>query len=138
MTRGEHRATLGVVWESSLFEGRAPAGHVLFRVILGGERQPEVATMTADDVVVLARRELEAVLGITAGPALHGAILWPNAIAQYVVGHRAIVDAARAATARHRGLWLCGTSYDGNSFASAVGAGRALADRLIESKGASA
>jgi oxygen-dependent protoporphyrinogen oxidase len=132
MTRAEERATLGVVWESSLFPGRAPAGHALLRVILGGERRPDVAAMPDDEIVSLARRELEAVLGVRATPVLHGTIAWPNAIAQYVVGHRAIVDGAKAIAARHPGLALAGTSYDGNSFASAVASGRALADRMIE------
>jgi oxygen-dependent protoporphyrinogen oxidase len=131
-TRAERCATLGVVWESSLFQGRAPDGHALLRVILGGERRPDVAGMPIDDVVALARRELEAVLGVRAAPVLHGAIAWPNAIAQYVVGHTARVAEARALAARHEGLHLAGTSYDGNSFAGAVASGRALADRLLE------
>jgi oxygen-dependent protoporphyrinogen oxidase len=136
VTRGENQATLGVVWESSLFAGRAPEGYALFRVILGGERRPDVASMPLDDVTALARHELEPVLGIAARPALHGAIAWPNGIAQYVVGHAACVAAARSAAERHGGLSLCGTSYDGNSFASAVTAGRVLADRLLERHGA--
>ena len=43
VTRREGLATLGVVWESSLFPGRAAAGMALLRVILGGARRPEMA-----------------------------------------------------------------------------------------------
>jgi oxygen-dependent protoporphyrinogen oxidase len=138
MTRAEHRATLGVVWESSLFEGRAPDGHVLFRAILGGERRPDVATMPSDAIVALARAELDAVLGTRADPVLHGAVAWPNAIAQYVMGHAERVSAARARAAQWPGLELCGTSYDGNSFASAIASGRAAADALLQRKEATA
>src|SRR5262249_29985197 len=49
--------TLGVVWESSLFAGRAPAGHVLLRAMLGGARRPQVATLDAPALLERARRE---------------------------------------------------------------------------------
>ncbi len=34
--RGEGLRTLGVLWDSSVYPGRAPAGHALMRVMLGG------------------------------------------------------------------------------------------------------
>ncbi len=129
--RGEGLATLGVVWESSLFEGRAPAGYALLRVILGGARNPAAATWPADARIALARGELARTMGLTAAPARVWTFAWPGAIAQYVRGHRERVAAVRVALARHGGLTVCGTSYDGISFGAAIDAGRAHADRLL-------
>jgi oxygen-dependent protoporphyrinogen oxidase len=131
VARSEGLATLGVVWESSLFEGRAPAGQALLRVILGGARDPSVAARPEADRIALAREELARVMGLTATPTRTWAFTWPGAIAQYVRGHRERVAAAREAIARQAGLSLCGTSYDGVAFGAAIDAGRAHADALL-------
>ncbi len=131
VTRGEGLATLGVVWESTLFAGRAPAGHALLRVILGGARDPSIATRPEPEVIALARSELARVLGLTAKPERTWAFGWPGAIAQYVRGHRERVALTRAAIGRHAGLSLCGTAYDGVSFGAAIDAGRAHADTVL-------
>ena len=132
VTRGEGMATLGVVWESSLFEGRAPEGHVLVRAILGGPRRPDVAERSPEETTQLARTEFAQIMGVHAEPAHAWTFRWPMAIAQYTRGHAARRDEARAALRAHPGLALVGTSYDGVSFGSAIDAGRAEADRVIE------
>ncbi len=131
VTRGEGLATLGVVWESTLFAGRAPAGHALLRVILGGARDPSIVSRPEPERIALARAELARVLRVTAEPVRTWAFAWPGAIAQYVRGHRERVAAARAAVGRHAGLTLCGTAYDGVSFGAAIDAGRAHADTVL-------
>ncbi len=129
--RGEGQVTLGVVHESALFDGRAPAGAALLRIILGGPRDPAIAARSDAELVLLARRELARVVGDVGEPLGVWTFRWPHAIAQYVRGHRERTARARARLERHPGLYLCGTSYDGISFGSAVAAGRALADRLL-------
>ncbi len=132
-TRGEGLATLGVVWESSLFPHRAPAGHVLLRAMLGGARRPEVAGWTDDAVLDVARRELAGVLGITAAPVHASVHAWPAAIAQYTLGHRQRRVRLFAQAAGHPGLVLCGTAYDGVSFNDAVKSGRQAALAFADS-----
>jgi oxygen-dependent protoporphyrinogen oxidase len=124
VTRRERMATLGVVWESSLFPGRAPEGMVLLRAFLGGARRPDLASIDATGALALARQELGQVLGISAAPARTWTFHWPAAIAQYTVGHLDRVAAIRARLLQHGGLTVCGTSYDGTSFNQAIAAGR--------------
>jgi oxygen-dependent protoporphyrinogen oxidase len=130
----EKLRTLGAVWESSLFAGRAPAGAVLLRVMLGGVRHPEMAALDEAELVFWARRELAIVLGITQSPLSAWVRRWPRAIAQYEVGHLARVAEVRARIAHHPGLELCGSSFGGMSFVSAVAsgaeAGREILTRL--------
>ena len=103
VTRPERLATLGVVWESSLFPGRAPEGMALLRVFLGGARRPDVARLDAAAAIALARDELQRVMGITAAPARTWSFHWPDAIAQYTVGHaERVADDSRAARAARR------------------------------------
>ena len=124
--------TLGVVWESSLFEGRAPAGMVLLRVMVGGVRHPRVSGLPEAELLAVARAELEPVLGITAAPVRSWIRAFPDAIAQYTLGHSARVARARERLERLPGLELSGTSYDGVSFNHAVRSGTLLAERVLD------
>jgi oxygen-dependent protoporphyrinogen oxidase len=134
--RREDLATLGVVWESSLFDGRAPDGYVLVRAILGGARKPAIAALSETERTTLAEREMARVLRLRAAPVKTWTFAWPGAIAQYTRGHRERVADARAAIAAHPGLSFCGTSFDGVSFGAAIDAGRAHADAVLADFGA--
>ncbi|MCC7126717.1 MAG: protoporphyrinogen oxidase [Acidobacteria bacterium] len=134
-TRGEGLTTLGVVWESSLFPGRAKDGTVLVRAILGGSRTPSAVDSGESALVETARAELRRVMQVTAEPLHVSAVAWPQAIAQYVVGHEERVRDIRQRVAAFPGLSVCGTGYDGVSFNHAVKAGRQWAHRLAEREG---
>jgi oxygen-dependent protoporphyrinogen oxidase len=58
--------TLGVLWESSLFDGRAPEGHALLRVMMGGSRRPGVLAL--DEAELIARTPSRCAPGCGAGP----------------------------------------------------------------------
>lgn len=132
VTRPERLSTLGVVWESSLFPGRAPEGMALLRVFLGGARQPALVHASEENALAIAREELRRVMGIEAPPARTWVFRWPHAIAQYTVGHLERMVAIRDRVDRHRGLTLCGTSYEGVSFNHAVASGRRTARRVAD------
>jgi len=131
VSRGERLDTLGVLWESSVFEGRAEPGTALMRVMLGGARRPEVAALPESELLERARRELGRVMGISAAPLRTWVWRWPRAISQYDIGHAARVAAARARVALHPGLELCGTSYDGVSFTAGVSSAAEAAGRIL-------
>ena len=129
--RDEGLDTLGVVWESSLFAQRAPAGRVLLRMMLGGARRPHVAELSAPELLERARRDLATTMGIAAEPFRHWIWHWPRAITQYTRGHLDRVARARARLVRHPGLELCGTSYDGISVTAAIHSAESAAARVL-------
>jgi oxygen-dependent protoporphyrinogen oxidase len=133
VTRAEALATLGVLWESSIFPNRAPDGRVLLRAFLGGARRPELAVAGEVALVDMARQDLRRVLGVVRPPVHVSVFRWPQAIAQYTLGHVGRIGRIRECLRRHPGLALCGTSYDGVSFNQAVAAGRSAA-RGLESR----
>ena len=59
---------LGCVWNSSLFEGRAPQGRVLFTVFIGGARNPNVVRLGDAELVSIAHSELQRILHIEREP----------------------------------------------------------------------
>ncbi len=124
VARSEQLATLGVLWESSIFPARAPQGMALLRVFLGGARRPDVAGLDDSALLSVARAELLRIMGIASRPLRHDIVRWPAAIAQYTVGHDDRVRTIRARLAAHPGLDLCGTACDGVSFNQAIAAAR--------------
>ena len=127
VARSEQLATMGVLWESSIFSGRAPQGTVLLRMFLGGARRPEVVGLDDTALTALVRSELLRIMGIADRPVRHDIVRWPAAIAQYTVGQQDRVRAIGERLAVHPGLDLCGTACDGVSFNQAIAAARRTA-----------
>lgn len=132
VTRHEDLSTLGVLWETSIFPRRAPEGSVLFRIMLGGARRPEVSAFDDQSIVELAVAELAGVLGISSRAQRQWVCRWPSAIAQYTVGHDTRMAEIKRLAAPHRGLHICGTAYDGVSFNDAIASGRKMARTIAQ------
>ncbi len=127
----ENLETIGVLWESSVFAGRAPAGHVLLRVMIGGARRPEIARLDSNELQNRARRELKQVMGITAAPLRCWVRRWPDSIPQYDFGQALRMADVRRRVGEKPGLEICGTSYDGIAFGAAIASGAAAARRVL-------
>ena len=112
VAQGEDLRTLGVVFESTVWPERAPAGHVLLRCILGGARDPEVSGLADEELIAIARRDVDRALGIGGAPVHASVVRWPRGIAQYHVGHKDRVREATAA-ARSARVVLAGADYRG-------------------------
>ncbi len=124
----EHRKVLGVLWTSSIFVDRAPEGHAMLRVIVGGARSPELLALDDDSLLAVIRAELSLTMGgPMPAPAFHRIIRWPAGIPQYELGHLDRVQAAERALAPFKGLYLGGNGLYGVSVAECIGRGDALA-----------
>ena len=85
--RGEGLRILGALWDSSVYRGRAPEGHALLRVMLGGAHDPEAITLDDVQAVAVARQDLQSAMGIGAKPSFTRVFRHPLGIPQYTVGH---------------------------------------------------
>lgn len=106
----EGRPLLGVLWDSSIWEGRAPAGTVLLRGMTG---QADLLEQNDDEVVALATAELDHLYGVRGRPLRTWVFRHPRAIAEYEVGHLARLAALERALTRTPGLFVTGSSYRG-------------------------
>jgi oxygen-dependent protoporphyrinogen oxidase len=132
---GEDLRVLGCLWESSIFPFRAPDGNVLFRLMLGGARDPGVAGLAPPHVLSLAREALEKSVGVRAEPRLSRLVRHPRGIPQYTVGHAARVASATAAEAAWPGLYLTGNALRGVGYNDCVREAYAIAERVAHHAG---
>lgn len=118
--RGEGLRLLGCLWDSSIFPGRAPAGHVLVRAMIGGAHDPAAVALSDDELVAEARADLARAMQLTAPPERTWVFRHPLGIGQYTLGHGARLERLAAALADHPGLHVAGQSYFGIAMNAAI------------------
>ncbi|MEW6209013.1 MAG: protoporphyrinogen oxidase [Acidobacteriota bacterium] len=111
----EGLSVLGCVWNSSLFEGRAPEGKALMTVFIGGARNPAAARLADDELVALAHGEIQRAMKIQGEPHPISITRYERAIPQYNLGHAARVKKIDELIRQSRGLYLAGNYLRGPS-----------------------
>ena len=127
----EERRLLGVLFSSTLFEGRAPDGHVLLTCFLAGVRQPDVASFDTQALLDIVQPELAALLGVTGAPKFVQHTVWPHAIPQYNIGHDRASHAADDIELRLPGLIVDGQFRRGVSVGDCIASGATIATRAL-------
>jgi oxygen-dependent protoporphyrinogen oxidase len=131
----ERRPIIACTFSSVKYPGRAPEGHALLRVFMGGALNEAVLAADDPSLVATARAELESLLGIGAEPLFARVGRYRRAMPQYHVGHSIRVEAIERAAARHPGLRLVGGAYRGVGIADCVRSGEEAALTLQEASG---
>lgn len=121
---------LGTIFSSSLFPNRAPAGCVALTTYVGGERYPELASRTADELVALTCDDLRVLLGVKGKPVFQHCVHYPRAIPQYNVGYGRYRELMSAAETKAPGLFLAGHYRDGVSLSDSIVSGCNVAERV--------
>jgi protoporphyrinogen/coproporphyrinogen III oxidase len=125
--------SLGWIFLSQVFEGRAPEGAVALTAFFGGMLAPR--SLERDDAALgaLALRELGRVLGLRAPPeaAFLRVVRWRDMLPQYGIGHAGRIAGAVELLSRERPrVVLAGNYLEGVSIPRCIASGRAAAARL--------
>jgi len=128
--RGEKVRTLGTVWNSSLFAGRAREGGVTITSFIGGATDPDIMQLHEENIAAIVAEENARILGIT-GPPLEIAVWkYPRALPQYNLGHGHIVEAIRDAERVSPGLFFAGNYLEGPAVGKCVANGLQAAEAV--------
>nr|ABD52324.1 plastid protoporphyrinogen oxidase [Amaranthus tuberculatus] len=122
--RSQGVETLGTIYSSSLFPGRAPPGRTLILSYIGGATNLGILQKSEDELAETVDKDLRKILinPNAKGSRVLGVRVWPKAIPQFLVGHFDVLDAAKAglANAGQKGLFL------GGNYVSGVALGRCI------------
>jgi protoporphyrinogen/coproporphyrinogen III oxidase len=118
--RSEKRRTLGVVWNTSLFAGRAPDGQMVVTSFLGGMTDPGIAQKPVNEIAGLVQKDHEEILGISGSPIASMIWVHQKALPQYNLGHGHMVAAIREAERSIPGLYFAGNYLEGPSIGRCV------------------
>jgi len=111
---------LGTVWNSSLFAGRAPDGHVLVTSFVGGATDPHAVNVPGEELAGLVHGEIAPLLAIRQPPAFLNVTISPRALPQYNVGHAEHLAAIEGQRTNFPSLWLTGNYLRGPSIGACV------------------
>ncbi|MDD2499970.1 MAG: protoporphyrinogen oxidase [Geobacter sp.] len=127
----EGRTVLGTLWDSSMFEERAPGGMALLRSMAGGACRPELIELPEAELLQRVRDDLQAAMGIGQTPCFSRIIRHHQAIPQYTVGHGKRLEAIEGRLATLPGLLLTGNAFKGVGLNDCVAASQATVDKAL-------
>ncbi|MEO0949338.1 MAG: protoporphyrinogen oxidase, partial [Cyanobacteria bacterium J06641_5] len=130
--RNQGIRTLGTIWSSTLFPGRAPAGWALLTSYIGGATDREIAELDKTEIAAAVHKDLQqTLLAPTAPePKILNVRLWPQAIPQYVLGHRDRLQCLENSLQANPGLYVCTNYLDGVALGDCVQRAQDRADTV--------
>lgn len=128
----EAQTVLGVQFNSSMFEGRAPEHHCLLTAYVGGMRRPGLAERSDTELIRLVTEDLDRLLGVIGQPVFTCIHRWPRAIPQYQVGHGAYLTLMQQMEERTPGFFLAGNYRTGISVGDCVHGAIEVSGRIAE------
>ncbi len=128
----EGRTVLGTLWDSSMFEQRAPQGMALLRSMAGGACRPELFNLSDEELLQGVRADLLAAMGISKPPAFSRVIRHSHAIPQYTVGHGKRLELLEGRLQGLPGLLLTGNAFKGVGLNDCVAASQATVQRALQ------
>lgn len=119
--RGQGIRTLGTIWTSSLFPGRAPQGWQVLTSYIGGATDPEIGELEDDQIVEAVHQDLRRILlKEDISPKVLAVHLWKRAIPQYNLGHQQRLQHVNEGLEAMPGLYLCSNYIDGVALGDCV------------------
>ncbi|HOU53933.1 MAG TPA: protoporphyrinogen oxidase [Myxococcota bacterium] len=131
--RVEGRGSLGTLYDSLVFENRAPEGQVLLRTMVGGARDPVGAMLPDEALLDRVLRDLREVLGVRGDPVRVWIFRHDRGIPQYLRGHPGLLRQVDLRVARWPGLHLCSNAYRGIALGDCCREAETLARQVVPS-----
>jgi oxygen-dependent protoporphyrinogen oxidase len=125
----EKRDLLGVLYMSTLFEGRAPKGGATLSIFMGGVRRQDLITLSDAEIHEIVARECAELMGLKEfKPDLFRIMRHNKAIPQYGVESGERFETIRQLEQQYPGLIIGGNLRDGIGMADRMNQGKALAE----------
>ena len=122
----EKRRILGALFNSSMFADRAPTGHCLVTVFVGGSRM--TAAPSSDEAIEAALSELTPLLGIRGAPVATSVARWDTGIPQLELGHEIVQMAAKNIAIQSPGVFFTGSYLSGVAIGDCLAHGSQTGD----------
>lgn len=128
----ESRRIIACTFSSVKYPERAPEGHVLLRVFVGGALQPSLYKQGDQTMESSVRQEIADLLGVRAEPLFCRIYRHPYSMPQYHIGHLNRIQRIEKHISNFPGLALAGNAYHGVGIADCIHSGEEAAERILE------
>ena len=132
--RAEKKRVRAITFVHEKFDGRVPGGGALLRMFLGGTADEAILQASDEEIAALVRQELLAILNIREEPVATRVYRWPQAMAQYEIGHLTRVEVIERRLREMPTLALAGNAYGGIGVPDCIRSGRDAARKIVAKK----
>lgn len=126
----EGRGTLGILFPSAIFGGRAPENGAMLSIFLGGAKKPGVVEMSDNEIKKIVMKEISETLHEPSEPDLFRIFRYVRAIPQYEKSSGERLESIKRIQEQYAGLILAGNIRDGIGMSDRVKQARHISDRL--------
>lgn len=126
----ENRNTLAISLTSEKYPGRCPDDTVLARVFMGGAVRPELVLKSDAELLEIATREVQDLLGVSSKPSWQKLVRWDQAMPQYLTGHLDRVKRIRELLGETPNLHVIGSAFDGVGIPQCIRLARTTAESM--------
>ncbi len=109
----EQRFTLGALFSSHMFPGRAPIGHQLLEALVGGRRHPERLDLSDEKMISRVYQDLAELMKLPKPPSFARVLRPKNGIPQLETGYPALLSWRRKLHGTMNSLHVCGFGWQG-------------------------
>ena len=109
----EQRFTLGSLFSSNMFPGRAPKGHIVFETLVGGRRHPERLRFDDKTLTDKAFEDVREILNLTKSPAYSTVLRSNGGIPQLEKNYPQLLAWREKFLSNHPGLQIIGFGWEG-------------------------
>jgi oxygen-dependent protoporphyrinogen oxidase len=131
-TTSAQKEILGVLWDSSIFNDRAPKAKKSVRVMIGGQRNADLALKSKEELIAMAKKGIKETMGIDATPDVVFVEQWEKGIPNYSLGHTDKVKGLFETVKAHKGLYLNSNAYFGVGLNDCVSNSKKCAQNIVE------
>jgi protoporphyrinogen/coproporphyrinogen III oxidase len=131
--RSQGIRTLGTIWASSLFAGRAPVGWHLLLNFIGGTTDPTIANLSEEAIAAAVHQDLKQTIlrpNTTVEPKVLAVHIWRKAIPQFAIGHLQRLEVIETGLQKLPGLFLTSNYISGVSLGDCVKQGLKTAEQV--------
>ncbi len=122
---------LGILWDSSIFDDRAPKNKKLLRIMIGGQRSPKLALKDEKRLIEIATIGAKKIMDINSQPDTTYVKKWEKGIPNYKVGHLENVNEVFKKIKKFDGLYLSSNAYRGVGLNDCVSNSKKCAKEVV-------
>jgi len=133
----ENRFTLGSLFSSNMFPGRAPENHMVFETLVGGRRHPEKLELSDTILTREALKDVKEILNLSNDPVYSTVLRSKWTIPQLERSYPQLLNWRDNLMQSYRGLHICGFGWGGIGLNDMMKSGSRVAESILSTSGSS-
>ena len=127
----ENRFTMGALFSTHMFPGRAPKGRVMLEALVGGRRHPEKLEYDDDQLIELIYNDLKQLITLPEPPCFTKVMRTNHAIPQLEMSYPQLLKWRITLEAEQTGLSICGFGWEGIGMNEMMAVASEVAQKVV-------